>query len=171
GYYCACMKVDAIPSGKDYLKIPEIWVIVVLEHGPANCESGRAYYDMRTVGYEEGLGDAGHILYLDASYRGNDELGSLMADFCESDPDKIVDELLRERVQYLKRDPKGVEHMCRISEAIFNEGVEVGIEQGTENTRLDDLRSLVRKLDLTAEQALEVLGVARDEWPRYLALV
>ncbi len=175
GYYCACMKIDAIPSGKEYSRLPEVWVIVVLEHGSACCDEGRALYEMRNACREENLGDGGHILYVDASYRGDNELGSLMADFCESDPDKIVDGLLRERVQYLKRSPEGVKLMCKISEELFNEGfeqgIEQGIEQGAERTILGALRSMMLKLRLTPEQALDVLGVARDEWSKYLALV
>ncbi|MDO4808245.1 MAG: hypothetical protein Q4A07_13470 [Coriobacteriales bacterium] len=31
------------------------------------------------------------MLYANAAWRGDDELGSLMADFCQSDPSKIRD--------------------------------------------------------------------------------
>ena len=112
-----------------------------------------------------------------------------MADFCQSDPDLIVDGPLRERVQYLKRDPEGVREMCRISEEIFNEGVregiergieqgieqgiergiEQGIERGSRQTLLDNVRSLMEGVGWSAQQALDALRVPESERARYLA--
>ena len=51
--------------------------------------------------------------------------GDLMHDFCESDPAKMRDALMRRRVEYFKRTPEGVREMCRISEQIYNEDTDI----------------------------------------------
>lgn len=109
------------------------------------------------------LSDGTCLLYANAQYRGDDEMGRLMSDFCESDPDRIRDELIRKRVQYLKRSPKGVEEMCGISEEIYNEGREEG--------KLEALRALMESLGLSMQEALECLRVPESERPRYMAML
>ena len=52
------------------------------------------------------------------------DLGRLMHDFCESDPDAMSTPLLAERVRCFKRTPKGVAQMCQIIDEICQEGIE-----------------------------------------------
>lgn len=98
-----------------------------------------------------------------------------MADFCQSDPDKIRDDLLRKRVQYLKRSDEGREHMCRISEEIYNEGleqgIERGIEQGARSNLIENVRSLMESVGWTAQQALDGLKVPESERPSILSML
>ena len=61
--------------------------------------------------------------------------------------------------------------MCRISEEIFNEGVEQGIEQGARDKLLENVRSMVKNLQITAQQALDALDVPRSEQARYIAML
>ena len=98
-----------------------------------------------------------------------------MADFCESDPDAIRDDMVRKRGQYLKRDPEGVREMCRISEEIYNEGkldgkLE-GIEQGARDNLLENVRSLMESVGWTAQETLEKLKVPASEQARYIAML
>lgn len=74
-------------------------------------------------------------------------------------------------VRYLKRDPEGVREMCRISEEIFNEGVEQGIEQGARDKLLENVRNMVKNLRITAQQALDVLDVPESDRPGIIAML
>jgi hypothetical protein len=146
-------------------------VVVVLGEDPDGA--GRARRSYRYVEDSDGTawGDGTRFLYANASYRGDDELGSLMADFCQPDPDKILDPLLRERVKYLKRDSEGVREMRSASEEIFNEGLELGVRQGEQNNLLNNVRSMVRNLKMSAQQAMDALDVPKDDQQRYLAML
>ena len=63
--------------------------------------------------------DGEHIIYVNGAYKGADsELGVLIADFRETDPDKVKTKALAERMKYLKQSEEGVSHMCRIMEDI-----------------------------------------------------
>lgn len=160
-----------ITALKDYSRLPQVWVVVVLESDPDGPGTAKREYRYAEVGNGRLYDDGTCFLYANAAYRGDDDLGRLMADFCESDPDKIRDDLLRERVEYLKRDPKGVAEMCRISDEIYNEGVQDGIEQGARDRLLDNVRSLMETVGWTAQEALERLKVPATEQKRYLSML
>ena len=169
-YYGSGMDVESLRPNRPYEELPNRWLVVVLESDPDGSSRALRHYQMR----EDGgimLCDGAHLLYANAQWRGDDELGSLMADFCQSDPDKIKDSLLRERVQYLKRSDEGREHMCRISEEIYNEGLEQGLEQGARDTLVENVRSLIESVGWTAQQALDVLKVPQSERARILSLL
>ena len=165
-YYGSAMDVDRLKAGSDYSKLPERWVVVVLEEDPDGAERAARHYSTKDEDGSE-LGDGTHLLYANASYRGDNEFGRLMADFCERDPDAIRNPLMRERVQYLKRDPKGVAQMCKISEEIYNEGVKQGMEQGI----VRSVRSLAEKTGVGVAEALGLLDVPESERPKYLELL
>lgn len=73
-----------------------------------------------------------------------------------------------------------VTEMCNLSDGIwtnaYNEGIEQGIEQGMEQGmkqgeakgRLEMVKNLMRSLSLTAEKALETLCIPKNEWDNYL---
>ncbi|MBR3157830.1 MAG: hypothetical protein IKF14_01880 [Atopobiaceae bacterium] len=176
-YYGSAMDVEALPAGADYGDLPERWLIVVLECDPDGPERKLRHYRMREEGdgtsADVPLADGAHLIYVNAAWRGNDEIGSLMSDFCQSDPAQIHDAMLRERVQYLKTDPEGVREMCRISDEIYNEGIEQGIEQGiaqgARGNLLANVRSLMSSVGWTAHEALDALQVPESERKDVLA--
>jgi hypothetical protein len=61
--------------------------------------------------------------------------------------------------------------MCRISEEIFNEGVEQGIEQGARDNLLENVRSLMESVGWTAQQALDMLRVPESERPGIISML
>jgi hypothetical protein len=178
-YYSATMDIDYLLPRERFAKLPEQWVIFILECDTSTNGQARRQFENRDAFTGNLLGDGTHKLIVNGAYRGDDALGSLMADFCERDPNKIRDPLLRERVQYLKQDPKGVSDMCAISEEIFNKGREVGLEQGHElgreegavNKLLSCVRSLMETMGWTVQEALKNLKVPEEERARYLAML
>ena len=57
--------------------------------------------------------------------------------------------------------------MCRISEEIFNEGLEQGLEQRL----FDDIRKLVANLGMSVRDALDALEVPEEDRERYLVML
>jgi flagellar biosynthesis/type III secretory pathway protein FliH len=129
------------------------------------------------------LNDEVHIIIANCTYKGNDELGRLLRSFVQSDPNKIEDAMVRGRVQYYKQQPEGVREMTSLMEQWRREdfesgrkqgmqqGLEQGLEQGLQDALVSHLRSLVSKLGMPAEEALEALDVPEADRPRYLAML
>ena len=129
-YYLGAADAELLDEGQGFGDLPDVHVVFVYEHDWRRLGGGRYHVDRHCVEYDTPFDDGEHIMIISAKYRGDDELGILMRDFCESDPDKMGDALLAERVAYLKRDPRGVHEMCELMEAIRQEGIEQGMQQG-----------------------------------------
>ena len=162
-FHSAAMDVDFMRPRTPFSALPEQWVIMVIERDARGGATGRRTFENRDADGNL-LGDGCRKLVVDGSYRGDDELGRLMADFCEADPTRISDGMLRERVQWLKESEEGVSHMCEIMEEALRERE---LETKYAAT-LTHARSAMAQVGCSAERALEILGVARDEWGLYL---
>ena len=129
--------------------------------------AGTALYPMDRVNAITGqpFDDRQHILYVNASYDGDDPLGILMHDFLCSDPDDMKTPLLAEKARYLKTDPKGVELMCKAMEELREQSYQRGIEQN----RVESIKSIMETLKLTAEQAMAALKIPAADQSKYLA--
>ena len=76
-----------------------------------------------------------------------------------------------------------VGHMCILSKGVEDRGFRKGIVVGTENgivkgreegreeEKLNSIRSLMKKLNLTLEQAMDVLDVPKSEQEKYAQLL
>ena len=163
-YYGSAMDIDSLPAGAPYDDLPERWLVVLLERDPEGPDRPVRHYRASALDDGRVLEDGAHLLYVNASYRGDDEIGALMMDFCQSDPGLIADGMLRERVQYLKTNDEGVREMCKISDEIREEGR----EEGREETMVACLRSLVRS-GMSIAEALARLEVPVGERAHYEA--
>ena len=69
--------------------------------------------------------------------------------------------------------------MCKIMDEIWQEGMERGMargmergmERGAENKLLESLRTIMRKMRLSAEDAMAMLDVPQDRWQKYKTLL
>ena len=109
--------------------------------------------------------DRQYILYVNASYKGDDDIGRLMHDFLCSDPDDMFTEMLAEKARYLKTDPKGVDIMCKAMEDLREESIQRGIDQN----RVESIKNLMQTLKLTAQQAMDALLIPVTEQSKYAA--
>ena len=51
------------------------------------------------------------------------------------------------------------------------QGIERGIEEGTDRERLQNIRSMMRKLKVTASEAMDIIEIPAEEQPKYLKLL
>ena len=66
-------------------------------------------------------------------------------------------------------------HIRCEKELSFQEGIEKGIEKGMEKgyeaAELQNIKNLMQKLKMTAEQAMDVLDIASDKRGKYSAML
>ena len=53
----------------------------------------------------------------------------------------------------------------------FEEGIKQGIEQGIELERAKIIKLIMDSLEVTAEQAMDVLKIPKSEQPKYAAML
>ena len=155
-YHVSAIDVESLKQGQDFKELPECYVIFITETDYFGA--GKPVYTIERTILEcknRLFGDGEHILYVNAAYRGDDDIGKLMHDFCCSDPDEMLLEPMAERARYLKQNDKGVKEMSKVYEEILSKGD----ERGTVRTRLSDLKMLMEKLGYTVQQAMDLLEV------------
>jgi hypothetical protein len=174
-YYSAAMDVEYLKPEQDFSALPEQWVIFVMECDEEAKGRGARLFEVLDALTGDGFGDGTHKLVVNGAYRGDNELGRLMADFCQPDPAKIKDALLRERVKYLKDNAKGVSQMSSASEELFNwgrdEGLKQGRDEGAQHKLLENVHSLMETVGWSAQEALDKLKVPKAEQARYLSML
>lgn len=170
-YHASGLDVDALDAGQKFEMLPETYVVFIMEDDPYGF--GAETYRFERADQEHGipLADGAHVIYANAACDATDELGKLLSDFLRSDPDEMLDPLMRERVQWLKNTEGGRHEMSNVFEQIYEEGRQEGREEGREETLVENVRNLVERLRITAAEALDVLGVPKPEQARYLSML
>ena len=116
--------------------MPETYIIFITSNDV--LKGGLPIYTIERTIQETGalFKDKAHIVYVNGSYRGNDDIGWLMHDFnCTNASDMYFD-LLAEKTRYLKENPKGVSEMCKVMEDLRNESYAEGREEQAKATAI-----------------------------------
>ena len=111
----------------------------------------------------KGFGDSAHIIYVNAEYEGNDRIGLLMSDFRQSDSAKMHYQELANRVNSLKNSEEEVKKMCQAMEITYQEGRNDGRIEGRMEGYVRNIRSLMRRRGMSAEEAMDELEILGDE--------
>lgn len=81
---------------------------------------------------------------------------------------------IKERVAQVKASEEvGVKLMQKWEEEaiIRHEAEEKGIEKGTDNSRVESIKNLMKNLKLTAEKAMEALGIPQKDYEKYKSML
>ena len=95
----------------DWDKMKHRYVIMFCETDYFGNGQPITYGDTVFAGEKRDVGTT--IIYVNGSYRGDDEIGRLMHDFMCSNPDSIYDEQIREKVRQVKNG-KEIRRMCEV---------------------------------------------------------
>ena len=168
-----------VSKGTLFPDLPETYVIFITEHDV--WKRGKPLYKVRRTfeDIEEVFNDGAHILYVNGEYQSESPLGHLMHDFFCRDPNDMYSDVLAERVRFFKEDEKGVAAMCKVMEEIYNDGIAIGEVRGevrgeirgAETERIKNIKSLIQRMGITAEAAMDALNIAKNDQPKYLTLL
>jgi hypothetical protein len=118
-YNQSIMDVHELSSGEDTDQLPESYIIFFAETDVIGAGLPIYHIERIITETQELFGDGEHIIYVNGEYKDDSTpLGQLIADFHQTDPDKIQSEHLADRMRYLKYTEQGVSQMCQIVEDI-----------------------------------------------------
>lgn len=158
-YHSSVMDIENLDAGQEFEELPDTYTIFITEKD--FFEKGESVYPIERINLVTGksFDDGEHILYVNGEYRGDSELGKLMHDFNCTDADDMNYDLLAERTRYLKENPEGVNAMCRVMEEMRKEAA----KEATKETLIENVRTLMETLTLSAEQAMDALRIPQGE--------
>ena len=146
-------------------ELPETFVIFITEHDV--LKDGKQIYHVERVVRETNkpFGDGTHIIYVNGSYKDDSgsALGNLIHDFFCDNPENMKHRQLAQRVSFLKNNKREVRKMCKLMEELQNEA--------KKETLLENIRNMMKKLNMTAQQAMEILEVPADKQKEYATLI
>lgn len=138
-------------AGDSYDVLPETYVIFITENDVIG--KGRPIYHIERMITETGenFEDGSHIVYVNAAYKDDSQLGKLMYDFSCADPNEMNYPVLAQKTRYFKEETKGVTNMCKIMEELkaegFAEGRAEGRAEGEKNGRAENaIENAIRML-------------------------
>lgn len=170
-FHSGLLDMNTLNSGEDFEQLLESYVIFitqddVLKEGLPICHIERIITESGHT-----FGDKAHIIYVNSSVQEDTELGWLMHDFHCKNADEMHSKILADRVRTLKETEKGVDNMCRELEKLCSDSKEEGRIEGRIEGRMEgvasSLRTIMAKLSLSADAAMNVLNIPENERTMY----
>lgn len=182
-YHSSMVDSRMLREGQAFRELKDSYVIFIYKHD--KFRKGLPLYHVdRYVGEtNEQFRDGSHIIYVNGNYKGNDEIGQLMQDFREKNPECMHYTELAESVKHFKEKEGGHEEMSEIVERYINERVEERVEERVkecveervkecveervkervEKEKTISVQNLMNNMKLTLDQALDALGIKGKE--------
>ncbi len=165
-YHSSVLDIENLNVKQNFDELPETYIIFITENDV--YQDGYPFYLFERTNARDGslFGDEEHILYINGAYRGDDEIGHLMHDFCCSNPDEMYNEDMAEQSRYFKESKKGVRKMCTIMEDLRQESIEIGTQKGIEIGREKERTEMIQKAvaaGKSVEQIADFLGISVKE--------
>lgn len=158
-YHSSMVDSRMLREGQDFKKIKNSYVIFIYRHD--KYKKGLPLYHIDRYVKETGelFDDGSHIIYVNGSYKGNDEIGRLMADFHQTNSEHMHYMTLAQSVKHYKETEEGRGQMC---EAVEKYAKEYAKEYAI-NEKVVSVKNLMENMKLTLEQAMDALGIQGDE--------
>jgi predicted transposase/invertase (TIGR01784 family) len=166
-YHSSMVDSRMLKEGQAFRELKDSYVIFIYKHD--KFRKGLPLYHVdRYVGEtNEQFRDGSHIIYVNGNYKGNDEIGQLMQDFREKNPECMYYTELAESVKHFKEKEGGHEEMSEIVERYINERVEERVEERVkecvEKEKTISVQNLMNNMKWTLDQALDALGIKGKE--------
>lgn len=150
-YNSSLIDSDILPAGFEVENLAETYVVFITESDVIGGNKPIYHIDRYIKETEEYFNDGSHIIYVNASYRDDTDLGKLMHDFSVSEPDDMIFKELADAANYFKKDKEGIRSMCKAMEEMITDFV-------TDEKKMAAVRMLERG-KLTREEIAEYLDL------------
>lgn len=154
-YHSSMVDSRMLAEGQAFKELKDSYIIFIYKHD--KFRKGLPLYHIDRYIRETGelFEDGSHIIYVNGSYKENDEIGQLMKDFHQTDPENIHYAALAQGVKHFKETEKGREQMC--------EAVEKYAEKRATEEKVVSVKNLMETMKLTLDQALNALKIQGEE--------
>lgn len=158
-YHSSMVDAGMLREGQQFKQLKDSYVIFIYKYDKFKKGLPLYHVDRYVRETKELFEDGSHIIYVNGNYKGKDEIGRLISDFHQADPEKIHYDALAQGVKHFKETEGGREKMC---EAVEEYAKEYAKEYAAKEKAVS-VRNLMENMKLTLEQALNALGIQGDE--------
>lgn len=158
-YNSSLMDCDMIPAGTSLENLVDTYVIFITENDVLGKNQPIYHIERYVKEANAYFNDGSHIIYVNASYRDNTELGKLIHDFWCKNPADMNFKILADTAKYYKEEKEGIHIMCRAVEEMINKEK---IEMET-----NYIQKLMTKKQMSFEQACDLLDIPKENYGIY----
>ena len=153
-YHSSVLDSRMLKEGQEFKEIKDSYVIFIYKRD--KFQEGLPLYHIDRYVRETGklFEDGSHIIYVNGNYKGDDEIGYLMQDFHQTDPDNMHYKELSQGVRHFKEVEEGRDTMC---EAVQEYAKEYANEYANEK-QAANVKNLMESAGFTMERALDSLN-------------
>ena len=154
-YHSSVLDSRMLKEGQEFKEIKDSYVIFIYKRD--KFQEGLPLYHIDRYVRETGklFEDGSHIIYVNGNYKGDDEIGHLIQDFHQTDPDNMHYKELSQGVRHFKEVEEGRDTMC---EAVQEYANEYANEKQAAN-----VKNLMESAGFTMERALDSLKIQGEE--------
>ena len=158
-YHSSVLDSRMLKEGQEFKEIKDSYVIFIYKRD--KFQEGLPLYHIDRYVRETGklFEDGSHIIYVNGNYKGDDEIGHLMQDFHQTDPDNMHYKELSQGVRHFKEVEEGRDTMC---EAVQEYAKEYANEYANEK-QAANVKNLMESAGFTMERALDSLKLQGEE--------
>ena len=158
-YHSSVLDSRMLKEGQEFKEIKDSYVIFIYKRD--KFQEGLPLYHIDRYVRETGklFEDGSHIIYVNGNYKGDDEIGHLMQDFHQTDPDNMHYKELSQGVRHFKEAEEGRDTMCEAVQEYAKEYASECLK--TEKAEL--VENFMKNMNLTLEQALDAAGIHGEE--------
>ena len=120
-YNSSLIDSNILPIGFEVENLAETYVIFITENDVIGKNKPIYHIERYIKETEEYFDDGSHIIYVNASYKDDTELGKLMHDFTVIEPEDMNFKVLANATGYYKKDKEGIQAMCKAMEDMITD--------------------------------------------------
>ena len=120
-YNSSLIDSNILPAGFEVENLAETYVIFITENDVIGKNKPIYHIDRYIREADEYFDDGSHIIYVNASYKDDTELGKLMHDFSVTEPEEMNFQVLAGVAGYYKKDKEGIQAMCKAMEEMITD--------------------------------------------------
>ena len=158
-YHSSVLDSRMLKEGQEFKEIKDSYVIFIYKHDKFQKGLPLYHIDRYVRETNELFKDGSHIIYVNGNYKGDDEIGHLMQDFHQTDPDNMHYKELSQGVRHFKEAEEGRDTMC---EAVQEYAKEYANEYANEK-QAANVKNLMESAGFTMERALDSLKIQGEE--------
>ncbi len=160
-----------LKRGQKFKELKDSYVIFIYKHD--KFRKGLPIYHIKRYVNETDneFRDGSNIIYVNGSYKADDEIGRMLHDFRCKKPDEVYNKSLAEGIKHFKESEEGRTEMRDPLEEYAKEyakeaeakgekrGEKLGEKRGEKKNLIQNIKKLMKNMNLTIEQAFEVLEI------------
>lgn len=154
-YNSSLIDSNILPAGFEVENLAETYVIFITENDVIGKNKPIYHIDRYIREIEEYFNDGSHIIYVNASYKDDTELGKLMHDFSVIEPEDMNFKVLANATGYYKKDKEGIQAMCKVMEDMITDEKKLVAMRMLEDGKLAK-EDIAKYSDLTLEVVEEL---------------